>query len=123
MIRFYHNMTHPTNVGIHIFMNVYDIFNESLLTTLDSGKPLCDSIVLALDLHVVGMVSHQFTPHGYTLLYLLSESHFSIHTYPEYQSCYIDIFCCNNKFDTEKAIRLVRELFQTSNVQYQRIMR
>jgi S-adenosylmethionine decarboxylase len=116
-------MTTPENVGIHIFMNVYDIFNESLLTRLDTGKPLCDSIINALDLHVVGVVSHQFVPHGYTLLYLLSESHFSIHTYPEYHSCYIDIFCCNKHFNSEKAIEMVRTLFQTSNVQHQIIIR
>jgi S-adenosylmethionine decarboxylase len=106
------------SVGIHIFMNVHDVPNVSLLTNLDTGKPLCDTIVQKLDLHVVGEVCHQFQPHGYTLLYLLSESHYSIHTYPEYKSCYIDIFCCNKNFNTEYAVKLVSELFQTSHVNY-----
>jgi S-adenosylmethionine decarboxylase proenzyme len=107
----------PTPVGTHIFLNVYDV-PTYLLTTLEYGKPLCDNIVMNMDLHVVGEVVHQFQPHGYTLLYLLSESHFSIHTYPEYQSCYIDIFCCNPSFGTKKAVDLVCQLFQTDHVDY-----
>lgn len=104
-------------VGTHIFLNVYNV-PSPLLHSLQDGKPICDQIVQELQLHIVGEVTHQFQPHGYTLLYLLSESHFSIHTYPEYQSCYIDIFCCNKDFQQEKAVRLIRTLFQTDRVSF-----
>lgn len=31
---------------------------------------------------------------GYTAVFLLSESHASIHTYPEYHSAFVDLFTC-----------------------------
>ena len=104
-------------VGTHIFLNAYHV-PTALLHSLENGKPICDQIVHELDLHIVGEVTHQFQPYGYTLLYLLSESHFSIHTYPEYQSCYIDIFCCNKQFRAEKVVSLIRTLFQTNHVSF-----
>jgi spermidine synthase len=36
----------------------------------------------------------QFEPQGLSILYLLSESHFSIHTWPELRSCAIDFYHC-----------------------------
>ena len=38
-----------------------------------------------------------FTPQGVTVLYLLSESHFSIHTWPENKACAIDFYHCGEK--------------------------
>lgn len=40
-----------------------------------------------------------FAPYGFTMVILLSESHASIHTYPEYNSCYIDLFTCGDGCD------------------------
>ena len=36
----------------------------------------------------------QFDPQGLSILYLLSESHFSIHTWPEHGACAIDFYHC-----------------------------
>ena len=110
-------------VGVHIIMNVYDVKNVALLTSLEHGKPVSDHIVDTLRLHVLENSGHQFQPHGYTLMYLLSESHYSIHTYPEFQSCYVDIFCCNKEFDPDVAVALIKDAFDTNHVQYHVIIR
>jgi len=112
-----------TQVGSHVIINAYNIPNDSLLQSLDAGILISREIVNSLDLHVIGEVTYQFQPYGYTLLYLLSESHYSIHTYPEYHSCYIDIFCCNKEFNTLKAVQLVKILFLTNDVEYQIMLR
>ena len=112
----------PSPVGVHVIMNVYNV-SENLLTSLDVGMPLSDSIVKSLPLTVLHRAGHQFQPHGYTLLYLLSESHFSIHTYPEYRSCYIDIFCCNRTFDPAAALAVVGDVFQTKQIDCQILTR
>ena len=113
-------MTTPagTIVGVHLIMNVYDVSALDLLTTLDTGKPASDSIIRQLPLTVLQQAGHQFQPQGYTLFYLLSESHYSIHTYPEFRSCYIDIFCCHSSFDPLVAVSLVREVFGTNRIDY-----
>jgi S-adenosylmethionine decarboxylase len=114
--------TNGTVVGVHVIMNVYNV-SENLLTSLDVGTERCDSIVQSLPLTVLQRTGHQFQPHGYTLLYLLSESHFSIHTYPEHRSCYLDIFCCNRTFDPAAAVATVSEAFCTQQVEYQVLTR
>lgn len=36
----------------------------------------------------------RFEPQGYTALFLLSESHFAIHTFPEENQTYIELTSC-----------------------------
>jgi S-adenosylmethionine decarboxylase proenzyme len=112
-------------VGTHVLINVYDVPEQdtALLTRLEAGIPLLDGIVHGLDFHVVAQTGHQFSPVGYSYAYVLSESHFTIHTYPEYHSCYIDMFCCNPAFDPERAVQRVKEAFHTETVRYQVIRR
>lgn len=51
--------------------------------------------------HVVSWTTHEF-PNGACTIYLcLSESHATIHTYPEYNSCFVDFFTCGDKCDPE----------------------
>lgn len=112
-------------VGTHVLIDVYDVPEQdmALLTRLDVGIPLLDGIVHALDFHVVAQTGHQFSPIGYSYAYVLSESHFTIHTYPENQSCYIDMFCCNPAFNAKHAVQLVQEAFHTEKVRYQVVSR
>lgn len=110
-------------VGIHLLVNVYDVPNTAHLEYLSRGRPLLDNIVNQIGLHVMSQTGHQFPPVGYSYAYVLSESHFTIHTYPEHQSCYIDIFCCNSEFPPARAVQLIKEAFDTQTVQYQVIRR
>ena len=109
-------------VGIHLLANVYDV-DPSLLEKLEKGLPILHTIVKKLGLTVVTKTGYQFEPVGYTFAFVLSESHFTIHTYPEYRSCYIDIFCCNKDFNSARAIELLMELFGTTNISHQTIAR
>jgi S-adenosylmethionine decarboxylase proenzyme len=109
-------------VGTHLIVNLYDV-NPGLLKTLTVGLPILHTIVSELRLTVVSQTGYQFEPFGYTYAFVLSESHFTIHTYPEYRSCYIDIFCCNKDFDSIKAVELICSSFGTTTVTHQTIMR
>jgi S-adenosylmethionine decarboxylase proenzyme len=119
-----HGIQQPTNdnVGVHLIANVYDV-NVSFLEKMDANLSCLENIVNKLDLHVVSKTGFQFEPVGYTYAFVLSESHFTIHTYPEYNSCYIDIFCCNKDFNSEDAIELLSNTFNTTHISYQTIKR
>lgn len=110
------------NVGIHLIANVYEV-DVSFLEKMDLNVPILEKIVDKLDLHVVSKTGFQFEPVGYTYAFVLSESHFTIHTYPEYNSCYIDIFCCNKDFNSDNAVELLSSIFNTTNISYQTIKR
>lgn len=48
--------------------------------------------------HVLRRVEHHFEPFGYTALFLLGESHFAIHTFPEENKTYIELSSCNKAY-------------------------
>lgn len=46
---------------------------------------------------VLSSAAAQFQPYGYTIVFLLAESHFAIHTFPEQGKSYINLASCNHK--------------------------
>jgi S-adenosylmethionine decarboxylase len=53
---------------------------------------------------VISSVDYNFSPEGYTCLWLLAESHLAIHTFPERGITYLELSGCNNVMN-EKFIR------------------
>ena len=43
---------------------------------------------------ILAVVDHHFNPQGYTALYLLSESHLALHTFPERGQTYVELSSC-----------------------------
>jgi len=110
-------------VGVHLLMNLYDIPEIHVLKEIVHGRPILEDIVRELQLTVVSQTGFQFQPMGYTYAYVLSESHFTIHTYPEFRSAYLDIFCCNPDFNGIYAQNYIKRAFGTTNASYQVIQR
>lgn len=46
---------------------------------------------------VLNCVEHYFEPFGYTALWLLSESHLAVHTFPEEGQSYLELSSCVEK--------------------------
>jgi S-adenosylmethionine decarboxylase proenzyme len=74
-------------------------------------------------LTVVNKAFHQFEPFGVTGVLVLSESHFSVHTYPERDCIYLDIFCCADHFDPEEAGRIILTEFNGTGADWQVVNR
>lgn len=56
---------------------------------------LFDNAIAAAGFGVLGTMDHHFQPQGYTRIYLLCESHFALHTFPECGKTYIELSSCN----------------------------
>ena len=65
---------------------------------------------------VLGMSHHVFPPNAITAVYLLSESHASIHTYPEHGACFVDLFTCGQKCSSEKFDAAMRAYLRPKRV-------
>ncbi|MFM8252095.1 MAG: S-adenosylmethionine decarboxylase family protein [Planctomycetota bacterium] len=77
---------------------------DCLPQQLQSGavlRAIAATIIAELDLHVVGEpLWHQFPdPGGWTGLYLLSESHLTVHTFPERGVASWNLYCCRPRPD------------------------
>ncbi len=56
---------------------------------------------------VLRVVANRFEPHGVTVLAMLAESHASLHTWPEHNSAFLDVFTCGGSADPELAAELL----------------
>lgn len=63
--------------------------------------------VIEEKLTVVQKCQHTFEPMGETLVWILSESHFSIHTYPEHRYLSLDIYICNESIDLSQIAQMI----------------
>lgn len=97
--------------GKTLIANVYNITEEHIIDTVKNVLPLMDNIVIACKLNVVEQVSHQFFPIGATILYLLAESHLTIHTFPEDNRARIDLYCCNDSINLDDALECIYKFF------------
>jgi S-adenosylmethionine decarboxylase len=64
---------------------------------------------------VLSVQSKQFEPQGATVLVLLSESHMSIHTYPEKGFAALDCYTCGETVDPRVAIEAMLAFLQPSS--------
>jgi S-adenosylmethionine decarboxylase len=68
---------------------------EESLASLPTAEALLDEVVARLELTVVARSGHVFpSPGGVTSLYLLSESHLTVHTFPESGVATLNLYCC-----------------------------
>lgn len=84
------------NMGNHLICD----FNNVTSVDLNDYVKLDQLLREALSHTQVSILSStfkQFEPQGVTILYLLAESHFSIHTWPELKCCAIDFYHCGDR--------------------------
>ncbi len=86
--------------------------DTSRLRDVSQLRELFEDLIRALDLHPVAETQwHQFPGHGgVTGLCLLSESHLACHTFPEYASMCLNVFCCRQRPDWDFEQYLRRKL-------------
>src|SRR5437016_14437069 len=84
--------------GIEWLVEAHGCSPESL-SSLDTLKDLFAQIIGELDLHACGEGQWRQFPEsgGITGLCLLSESHLACHTFPEYGSLCLNLFCCRTR--------------------------
>jgi len=69
---------------------------HKLSDSLGFIEKIAEEIAQGLNLNIVKKVSNKFEPIGRTLVYILSESHLAIHTWPEFNLMHIDLVSCSN---------------------------
>ena len=57
-----------------------------------------EELLIKSGFKILKKVEHFFNGQGYTALWLLAESHFAIHTFPEEDKVYIEISSCIKKY-------------------------
>ena len=96
----------------------------STLVELAKLRHLFEALIEGLALHPVGVANwHQFPgAGGITGLQLLEESHLACHTFPEFGSLCLNVFCCRPRPQADFAT-LLKQDFGAGSVQVRQIER
>ncbi|OYT58700.1 S-adenosylmethionine decarboxylase [Thermoplasmatales archaeon ex4484_30] len=91
-------------LGRHIIAELYGV-DKGLISVEEQVRKIMDKVVKEAGIETVGTLYNQFNPHGVTGIVLISESHISIHTWPEYEMVNLDIFTCGDIKKSEIAFQ------------------
>lgn len=96
----------------------FDLLNnaEWLQAQMVEAAEVCGATVLSVQ-------SKQFEPQGATVLVLLSESHISIHTYPERGFAALDCYTCGETVDPQLAIDHMISVLNPETVHAKKLIR
>ncbi|MFK7822970.1 MAG: adenosylmethionine decarboxylase [Oligoflexales bacterium] len=86
--------------GVHILGEIYGV-EASVLDDAKFLEKILKKGIEASGASLCGTQSKEFDPCGVTILALLSESHASIHTYPDRGSLFFDAFTCGDRCKPE----------------------
>ncbi len=86
--------------GLHVIADIY--VNEP--PTMAQLKVDCTKALDISDMTVLGQLKHDFGGGAFTAVYMLAESHMTIHTFPERNYISLDCYTCGSKGKPMKAV-------------------
>ena len=94
-------------LGFQLLVEFFDC-DQKLLNDVGKIEAILNEAVVAAGASVVKTVIHQFSPQGISGVVLISESHVTIHTWPEKGYAAVDVFTCGDRKVAEK----IRDLLE-----------
>lgn len=89
-------------IGKHMFGNLWDI-DDSILKNLELLKNVVIEAAKTGNLHIIDIMERQFNQKGspdlggVSIIALITESHISLHTWPESRYATVDIYSCGSE--------------------------
>ena len=85
--------------GKHMICDFKSIKNIKLLNNIEKLNLILKQICNDNDFQILNEIKYKFEPIGCSIIFLLSESHLSIHTFPEKNHMSFDIYTCRQYKD------------------------
>jgi S-adenosylmethionine decarboxylase len=99
---------HP---GTHLIAT-FRTTDTTSLKAFDAFQQLINQLIAAHELQKLGEVYHNFQPEGYTGVVCLSESHLSVHTWPEHGRVNVDIYLSNYLRNNDGTVQAIYQALQ-----------
>jgi len=103
------------SLGNHLIVELYDCPGEVINDARTVEKALIEAVRIS-GARMIQSVVHEFNPHGISGVVVIEESHFSVHTWPEYGYCALDIFTCGDEIDYYSALQYLKTEFEAKNL-------
>lgn len=108
--------------GTHFVASYLDCDEEAISNPEKLLKAM-DLAVESSGAQILDTSSYLFEPDGLTVVYLLSESHASIHTYPEHKACFVDLFTCGSHCSHKEFDAALRKFLQPKKAEAKVLIR
>lgn len=95
-------------LGNHLLIELYNCNTSSINNVVKIEELLLEAVKIS-GATALNSTFHKFSPHGVSGVVVISESYFSIHTWPEYGYCALDILTCGTEIKSEKALDFLKE--------------
>lgn len=92
--------------GLHILAE-FSAADITILSASAACKLFFDELIAEYALEKVGEIYHDFDGAGFTAVICLTESHLSIHTWPEFNLATFDIFLSNYQKDNSEKVKAI----------------
>lgn len=107
-------------MAIQIVADLYGC--KSILDDLDAITNAAHKAIEYVGAQIVEECIHKFEPIGITYFAVISTSHFSIHTWPEYGYAAVDVFSCNDTV-ADGISQMLKDLFKAERIVLREIER
>lgn len=113
-------MPQTSSMGKHVLVDLYECGTG--LSDLASYEVFVADLLVQCRAQAISTTSHQFDG-GFTHLALLTTSHCSVHTWPEWESAAIDLFTCSDEVDTDRFVDGVVDYFECLRQEARTVLR
>ena len=96
------------SLGSHVLIELFDCEAKSLELEESVGAAMLDA-ARASEATIVTDSFHEFKPYGVSGAVIIQESHYTIHTWPEYGFAAVDIFTCGAALRPDRAVAVLIE--------------
>jgi spermidine synthase len=110
--------------GKHYMLDFRDVDHVGLaFLETASGESFLSQEITRSGMTVLGSQSHRFPGGGLSLVFLLAESHMSIHSWPEHSFVAIDIYTCGDSSAAEHLVDSMHALLKPSTAKVSKVER
>ena len=110
------------SLGKHVILEVHGA-DKNLLNDLEKIEKIMTKAVQLCGATIIKPFFHQFSPHGISGVIVIAESHFSIHTWPEYGYAALDLFTCGDQIKPEDAVNYLKKELNAEHIHMMEIKR
>jgi S-adenosylmethionine decarboxylase len=105
--------------GKHLIIDIKNIPNPETPNNIEKLKAIMDNICKKYEFQVLQKIEHKFEPQGLSIIYLLSESHMTIHTFPERNYIAFDLYTCRNYSNNDVYTEIHKYIMEETNATYE----
>lgn len=87
--------------------------NVDILNNIELIERIFVDAALEAGAEIREVAFHQFAPHGVSGVVIISESHLTIHSFPEQAYASIDVYTCGDKVDPAVAVNYIAKALES----------